>query len=85
MPVLIIAPLILLSMQAGPTIGDHFYGHAMGISDTVDLTLRPAKTPDCETEAQIREALAERARHHAQSCILPKSREPAKTTRRPSP
>ncbi|HWI77349.1 MAG TPA: hypothetical protein VNS53_09755 [Sphingomicrobium sp.] len=66
---------------AGLSIGDHFYGHAMGISDGVDFTLRPAKIQDCRTEEDIQQALAEKDQKLPQHCILPKSALPAKLPR----
>jgi len=75
--------LLAASGQAisGLSIGDRFYGHAMGISDGVDFTLRPAKVPDCRTEEEIRQALAAKEQKLPQHCILPKSALPAKLPR----
>lgn len=69
-----VIPLIFLAAApAGQTIGDHFYGHAMGISDTVDLTLRPARIPDCRTDEEVRKALADKELNIPQSCLVPRS------------
>jgi len=77
----VIPAMFLLAAPAGLSIGDHFYGHAMGISDSVDLTLRPPRVPDCRTEEEIRQALAEKEQKLPQQCILPKSALPAKLPR----
>ena len=75
---LTLVPLILVAMQVGPTIGDRFFGHAGGVAEPVDITLRPAKVPTCRTEDEIRKALAEAARDNPQSCLVPKSELPPK-------
>jgi hypothetical protein len=66
-------PLLFLAAPAGQTIGDHFYGHAGGIRDMADLTLRPARAPDCRTQEEIRKALAEQEQGRPGSCLVPRS------------
>jgi len=64
---------LLLAAAAGapPTIGDVFYGHAMGHSDAMDYTLRPSKLPACRGEAEVQKALAQKAQGEPQSCLPP--------------
>ena len=73
----LVSVIFLAALQTGPTIGDHFFGHAGGGPDPVDLTIRPVKVPTCHTEEQIRIALAEKEKGELQSCLVPSQSRPA--------
>jgi hypothetical protein len=68
------ALLVLAGGPVPPTIGEVFYGHAMGHSDPIaDITPLPARLPDCKTDEEIRKALAEKDQGRPQSCFVPRS------------
>ena len=80
---MLVTAILLAGGPVPPTIGEVFYGHAMGNSDPIpDMTLRPARLPDCRTGADIQKALADKARHREPTCLLP-MRLPAAETRAP--
>lgn len=75
----IIAALLLAGGPVPPTIGEVFYGHAMGNNDPIaDMTPLPPKLPSCRGDAEIQRALAEKAQGRPQSCLLPLGARPAK-------
>lgn len=70
----LVSAMLLAGGPVPPTIGEIFYGHAMGHNDPIpDITPRPPKVPDCRTDEQFRDALAAKAKGEEPSCILPKA------------
>jgi hypothetical protein len=71
--------MLLAGGPVPPTIGEIFYGHAMGHSDPIaDITPLPPKLPACRGDAEIQEALAQKAQGLPQSCLAPLGAHPAK-------
>ena len=71
--------LMLLALAAqntpAPTTGDRviFRDPIQGPTAVTDKFLIPPKIPDCRTDAQIQQALAQRANGELESCDLPKA------------
>ncbi len=78
---ILVSAMLIAGGPVPPTIGEIFYGHAMGNNDPIpDLTPRPPKVPQCRTEDEIRVALVARQKGEEPSCILPRAT-PAATPR----
>ena len=69
---ILVSAMLIAGGPVPPSVGDIFYGHAMGHNDPVDYNIRPPKVPDCRTDEQIREAQTQKEKGGEPSCILPK-------------
>lgn len=76
---ILVSAMLIAGGPVPPTIGEVFYGHAMGNNDPIpDLTPRPLKLPACRSDAEIQKALTEKAQGQPQSCLEPLNARAAK-------
>ena len=69
---ILVSAMLLAGGPVPPTIGEIFYGHAMGNNDPIaDLTPLPPKLPVCRSNAEVQKALAEKAKGRPTSCLVP--------------
>lgn len=69
---MLLSAALLAGGPVPPTIGEVFYGHAMGNNDPIpDLTPRPPKLPACRSNAEIQKALAAKSQGQPPSCLAP--------------
>lgn len=77
---ILVSAMLLAGGPVPPTIGEIFYGHAMGHSDPIpQMDVMAPKVPRCRTDEETQKALAERKQGQPQSCLVPLGARPAKT------
>jgi hypothetical protein len=69
---ILLSSMLLAGGPVPPTIGEVFYGHAMGNNDPIpDLTPRAPKLPACRSNDEIQKALTAKSQGQLQSCLTP--------------
>lgn len=77
---ILVSAMLLAGGPVPPTIGEIFYGHAMGHSDPIpQMETMVPNFPRCRTDEEIQKALTEKKQRQPQSCLIPLGPYPAKT------